>query len=72
MSIRNRNRIAVRKYFTEIGVRALPTDSIPHSNASPFTTLMRRGANKGEVIMAKATKATASPNCTMMGRKSCG
>ena len=35
------NTMAVRKYFTEIGVRALPTDSIPHSKEAFYTALVR-------------------------------
>ena len=61
-------RIATRKYFIENGIRALPTDSIPHSKFLSLITDLRRGPKNPEIIMVVTTNPTANRNCIKIGK----
>lgn len=62
--------MATRKYFTENGIRALPTDSIPHSKFLSLFLECLFGPRKLDPIMVKTTNNIAKPACIRMGRKS--
>ena len=62
------NRIAIRKYLIEKGMRALPCGSIPHSNVSSFLTDLRLGPKKWVTTIVVKTKPVATTNIMAMGR----
>jgi len=64
----NTNKIATRKYFTEKGIRAFPTDSIPHSKFLSLITDFLLGPNFPEIMMVATTKPIASKACISIGR----
>ena len=61
-------RMATKKYFTENGIRALPTDSIPHSKFLSLFTELLFGPNFPEMIMVPTTKPTAKNSCISIGK----
>lgn len=63
----NTNKIATRKYFTEKGILALPTDSIPHSKFLSFTSEDLLGPNLLETNIVPTTKPAAKINCIKIG-----
>lgn len=62
--------MATRKYLTEKGIRAFPTDSIPHSKLLSLLADDLLGPNKLEPKIVKATNPTARSTCIRMGKKS--
>lgn len=66
----NTKRIATRKYLIENGIRALPCDSIPHSNVSSLIFDFRFGPKKWVATIVVTTKPAATKNWIRMGRKS--
>lgn len=64
------NKMATRKYLTEKGIRAFPTDSIPHSKLLSLLAEDLLGPNKLEPKIVKATNPTARSTCIRMGIKS--
>ena len=52
-------RMATKKYFTENGIRALPTDSIPHSKFLSLLAELLFGPNFPEMMMVPTTNPTA-------------
>jgi len=61
------NNMAVKKYLTERGIRALPTEWIPDSKLSSLCLVFLFGPNVCEATMAKTTKPTATTPCMRMG-----
>ena len=61
------NKIATKKYFTENGILAFPTDSIPHSKFLFFTSDDLLGPSFPEIIIVPTTKPTARTNCINIG-----
>ena len=62
------NKMATRKYFTEKGTRAFPTDSIPHSKLRSLFRDLRDGPKYPEIMIVPTTKPTASMNCINIGK----
>ena len=62
------NKIATRKYLTEKGILALPTDSIPHSKFLSLFFECLFGPKKFEPIMVITTNPTAKPACMRIGK----
>lgn len=60
--------MAVKKYFTEKGLRALPTDSTPHSKASSLFFVFRLGPKKCVPTMVETTKPEANKNWRKIGK----
>jgi histidinol phosphatase-like enzyme len=65
--ITNQSGVA-RKYFTENGILAFPTDSIPHSKFLLFILDFLLGPNFPERNIMPTTKPTASINCIRIGK----
>ena len=61
------NKMATRKYFTEKGIRALPTDSIPHSKFLSLVSDFLFGPNFPETIIVPTTNPTANKHCIKIG-----
>ena len=59
--------MATRKYFTEKGIRALPTDSIPHSKFLSFTSELLFGPNFPDIMIVPTTKPIAKMACIKIG-----
>ncbi|MNL67291.1 hypothetical protein D3C87_1918580 [compost metagenome] len=59
--------MATRKYFTENGIRAFPTDSIPHSKFLSLLSEFLLGPNLSETNIVPATNPTAKINCIKIG-----
>ena len=64
--------IATKKYFTENGMRAFPTDSIPHSKFLSLLLECLFGPKKLDPMMVKTTNPMAKPACISIGKKSDG
>lgn len=64
------NKMATRKYLTEKGIRAFPTDSIPHSKLLSLLADDLLGPNKLEPKIVKATNPNARSTCIRIGMKS--
>ncbi len=62
------NKIATKKYFTEKGILAFPTDSIPHSKFLSLFFECLFGPKYPEPIMVKTTKPMAKPACIRIGK----
>ena len=54
-------RIATKKYFTENGIRAFPTDSIPHSKFLSLLLECLFGPKKLDPMMVKTTNPMLNP-----------
>ena len=61
------NKMATRKYFTEKGILAFPTDSIPHSKFLSLTSEDLLGPNFDEINIVPTTNPTARINCIKIG-----
>ncbi len=59
--------IATKKYLTENGILALPTDSIPHSKFLSFASDDLLGPNFPETNIVPTTNPTAKTNCIKIG-----
>lgn len=64
--------IATRKYLIENGTRALPCDSIPHSNVSSLIFDFLLGPRKCVAVMVATTNPAATINWSTIGKKSLG
>jgi hypothetical protein len=64
----NTKRIATKKYFTENGIRAFPTDSIPLSKLFYLFTEALFGPSFPEIIIVPTTNPTASSICINIGK----
>ncbi len=64
----NTKRMATKKYFTEKGIRAFPTDSIPHSKFLSLLLECLFGPKKLEPIIVNTTNPTAKPICIRIGK----
>ena len=62
------NKIATRKYFTEKGILALPTDSIPHSKFLSLFFECLFGPKKLDPIIIYTTNPIAKPACISIGK----
>ncbi len=62
--------MATKKYFTENGILALPTDSIPHSKFLSLFLECLLGPRSPDIIMVPTTKPIAKPACISIGSKS--
>ena len=60
--------MATKKYFTENGIRAFPTDSIPHSKFLSLETDERFGPNFPEIMIIPTTNPTANSICISIGK----
>ena len=63
--------IATKKYFTEKGILAFPTDSIPHSKFLSLFLECLFGPSLPETTIVPATNPTANMVCSSIGKKSC-
>lgn len=62
------NKIAVIKYLTEKGLRALPTLSSPHSKVSSCLFPLAFGPKKCVASKVTTTNPAATKNCRSIGR----
>ena len=60
--------MATKKYFTEKGIRAFPTDSIPHSKFLSLVAEDHFGPNFPETIIIPTTNPTANSICISIGK----
>ena len=60
--------MATKKYFTEKGIRAFPTDSIPHSKFLSFEADDLFGPNFPEAMIVPTTNPTANSICISIGK----
>ena len=58
----------LEKQTVENGIRALPTDSIPHSKFLSLTSEVLFGPNFPEIMIVPTTKPTAKISCIKIGR----
>ena len=66
----NTNKIAAKKYLIENGKRALPCDSIPHSNTSNFVLFWRFGPSMCVTDIVRVTKPPATKAVIIIGKYS--
>ena len=60
--------MATRKYLTENGILAFPTDSIPHSKFLSLISEFLFGPNLPEITIVPATNPTAKSICISIGK----